>query len=383
MRAFGGSNKPADTLSISDSMMEITQKRNGLSLQGYPRTQSAQHSSLRIAYIGPAQGTSLHRARALERLGHSVTHIDPWAWLGCSKWIGRWLHHAGGFGVGLRIDRPLFKAVSAVRPDLIFVNQGEFLGPSLLRQLRMLGAPIINYINDNPFADRDHLRFRNLRKALAYYDLLAVPRMDNVEQARRLGARNVIRVWLTADEIRHRPRLLDDSLRQRYSAEVSFIGTWMPERGPLMAELLRRGVPLSIWGDRWQKAPEWHLIKSHWRGPGIYDDDNYAAAIQSSKICLGLLSKGNYDLHTTRSVEIPLLGGLLCAERTSEHLALYKEDYEAVFWKDTEECAVQCRRLLDDDSLRSKIAQRGHDRAQRNNLFNEPMLATIMKALNN
>ena len=68
-------------------------------------------------------------------------------------------------------------------------------------------------------------------------------------------------------------------------------------------------------------------------GPAIYGDD-YLKAIQLAKVSLGLLSKGNRDLHTTRTFEIPYCGGLLCAERTSEHLQLYQEDVEAVYWSD-------------------------------------------------
>ena len=344
-----------------------------------PARPNGHESSLHIAYIGPEWGTSLHRARALQRLGHAVTLIDPWSWLGRSKWVGRWLHHAGGLGVGLRIDRRLFEAVAAARPELIFVNQGEFLGPALLRRLRTLDVPIVNHTNDNPFSGRDGLRFRRYWKALPYYDLLAVPRAENVEQAKRQGVRNVVRVWFSADEVVHQPRQLSAEARERYAADVAFIGTWMPERGPFMAELIRRGVPLAIWGDRWQKDSEWPVIAPHWRGPGIYDDDGYAAAIQSARICLGLLSKGNCDLHTSRSTEIPALGGLLCAERTSEHQALYEEGHEAIFWQDAAECAAQCQRLLADEPLRQEIARRGQERARRNNHYNEPMLTGILK----
>lgn len=334
---------------------------------------------MRVAYIGPARGTSLHRARALERLGHEVTLVDPRDWLGQSKWVSRWLHHAGGFGVGLRIYRPLLAAVAAARPDLIFISQGEFLGPALLGRLRSLGAPIVNYTNDNPFSGRDGLRFRQYLKALPYYDLLVVTFEENVAQAQAAGARQVMRVWHPADERAHRPRELSAEIRKRYGADVSFVGTWMPERGPFMVELIRRGVPISIWGDRWQKAPEWPVIAPHWHGPGIYDEDGYATVIQAAKICLGLLSKGNRNLHTGRSIQIPALGGLLCAERTSEHLALYDEGREAVFWQDAEECAAHCHRLLADEPLRREIARRGHERARRNNHYNEPMLAAVIE----
>ena len=346
------------------------------------RLPSMESPSLRVAFIGPASGNALRLARALERLGHTVSIIDPASPLGASKWVARWLFHTGGFGVDWIIGRWLLQQTLATTPNLVFIAQGEFLGPSTLRSLRRLNVPIINYTVDNPFSGRDGLRFRYYRKAIRYYDLVAVAFEENIDHLRLAGQNRAMRIWLAADEKAHRPRFLDEAQRRRYCAEVSFIGTWMPERGPFMRELVDRGVPLSIWGDRWQKAPEWDVIAPYWRGPGIYDDDGYAAAIQSSRICLGLLSKGNRNLHSNRTFEIPALGGLLCAERTSEHLALYDEGREAVFWRDAEECAAWCHRLLSDEPLRREIARRGHERAIRNNCFNEPMLASVLQSLN-
>jgi len=345
-----------------------------------PVAPNARERPLRIAYIGPAHGTSLQRARALERLGHHIGLVDPWAWLGRSKWTGRWLHHAGGIGAHLIIGDRLFHAVAQTRPDLVWVNQGEFLGPPIVRRLRTLKVPIVNLLNDNPFSPRDGYRFRLFLKAITFYDLIAVPRTENVADAYAAGARKVRRVWFSADETLLGSTESLPGRMSQYGAEVSFIGSWMPERGPFMAKLIQRGVPLSIWGNGWQKAPEWPAIAPFWRGAGVYDERAYASAIAAAKISLGLLSKGNRDLHTRRSVEIPSIGGLLCAERTSEHLALYDEGTEAVFWNDAAECAAQCHRLLADDDLRASISKRGHQRALRNNLFNEPLMASIVKA---
>lgn len=333
---------------------------------------------MRIAYIGPGWGTSLQRAKALERLGHTVGVVDPWQRLGRSKWVARWLHHAGGIGVGVRIDRAISAAVREMRPETIWVDQGPFLGPTLIRGLRRLGAPIINYTLDDPFNGRDGRRFRRYLKALPYYDLMAFVREENLEEARRLGAKGVMRVWRSADEVAHRPRALTDEQRARYASDVCFVGTWMPERGPFMLELVRRGVPLSIWGDKWHKAPEWPVLKGYWRGPGLYRDEDYAAAIQSAKVCLGLLSKGNRDLHTQRSLEIPAMGGVLCAEGTTEHRELYRDGEEAIFWDDARTCANVCHSLLNDVNYCEKLGQRGYERAQRNKNFNEPVVQSII-----
>jgi hypothetical protein len=334
---------------------------------------------VRIAYIGPSWGNSRHRSEALKRLGHQVTVIDPWSLLGRSQWAQRWLHHAGAFGSQLFIDKPVFRLVQQSEPDLVWVNQGEFLGPRLLQQLRALSVPIVNYTNDDPFgARRNGFRFRLYLKALPYYDLLAVVRQVNVQEAIDHGARRVVRVFMSADEAAHNPRAMMANDRDKYASEVVFVGTWMPERGPFLTELIRLGVPLSIVGDGWHKAPEWSAIRPHWRGPGVYDE-RYSAIIASAKVAVGLLCKDNRDLHTGRSMEIPALGSVLCAERTSEHLCLYDEGVEALFWSTPEECAAACHRLLADDAYRLSMARRGQERLRRNGNYNEPVLDRLLK----
>jgi hypothetical protein len=264
---------------------------------------------------------------------------------------------------------------------LIWVDQGEWIGPGLIRTMRkQLRVPIVNYLLDDPFGGRDGRRFSAYLRAVPEYNLLTVVRQENITEAYAHGAKKVLRVWRSADEVAHAPRKLTDEERIRYASDVVFVGTWMPERGPFMAELIQRGVPLSIWGNRWQKAPEWPQLARHWRGPGLDNDEDYAAAILAAKINLGLLSKGNRDLHTTRSLEIPALGGLFCAERTSEHLELYEEGREAVFWKDAAECAEQCLALLADESRRKAIAAAGHARAIINGHYNEKILSQILNA---
>ncbi|HUI21678.1 MAG TPA: glycosyltransferase [Methylocella sp.] len=293
-------------------------------------------------------------------------------------WMERWLYHAGALGIGLKINGPIFKAVKRFEPGLIWVDQGAFLGAALIAKFRTLSVPVVNYTIDDPFGGRDGRRFDRYFTALPFYDLLAVVREENVAEAYARGARNVLRIWRSADEVAHRPRLLTDEDRQRWGSELCFIGTWFPERGPFMSELVRAGLPLSIWGDRWQRAPEWPVIAPCWRGPAQNDPEIYARIIQCAQLSLGLLSKGNRDRHTTRTFEIPAVGGLLFAERTDEHCAAFEEDVEAVFWSDAKECIDQCRRLLKDKALVETIKRNGHRRYMISGNNNESVLRTIL-----
>jgi spore maturation protein CgeB len=136
-------------------------------------------------------------------------------------------------------------------------------------------------------------------------------------------------------------------------------------------------LPLTIRGANWNKAPEWRRLKHSWKSGPIQGDD-YAKAIQCARVNLGLLSKGNRDLHTTRSLEIPALGGLLCAERTSEHCAMYEEGKEALFWGSIDECEQMCRFAMQDEIRRKDIAAAGRSRVAANGDFNERILAKII-----
>lgn len=260
---------------------------------------------------------------------------------------------------------------------LSLVDAGELVGPRLVQDLRSRCGVIANYNVDDPYGGRDGRRWRLHLKSVALYDLVVVRRQVNVAEAYARGARRVLRVYRSADEEAHAPLPLLPADHLRWGSDVLFAGAWMPERGPFMAELIQHGVPLAIYGNGWQKAREWPSLRAAWRGPAIYGDD-YVKAIRGARVCLGLVSKGNRDLHTGRSMEIPFAGGVLCAERTSEHLDLYREDEEAVFWSDAAECAERCRPLLADSERRAAIAEKGRQRCVMNGHLNERVMERVL-----
>jgi spore maturation protein CgeB len=340
--------------------------------------------NLNILYIGPDYGTSRHRADALCRLGHSVELIDPWAFLPqqpfIKKVIGKLTYEIGLSWMEPFVRRRLLAAIKGKRFDVIWSDQCGLIGPNTSLALKEHGRWFLSYAVDDPFGARDKKRFSLFRKAIRHFDLMAVVRRPNVEEAYALGVPTVVLVLRSADEIAHAPLDLPPEEKARWASEVAFIGTWMPERGPFITELMRLGVPIALYGDRWYKAPEWLVIKKAWRGPGIVGPD-YVKAIQSAKICLGLLSKGNRDLHTTRSAEVPYIGSVLCTERTGEHLAMYKEDEEAVFWSTPEECAEKCVALLADEERRNRIAKAGRRRCIASGYLNESAMRRILDVL--
>src|SRR5687767_14831829 len=184
-----------------------------------------------ILYLGDSSptSTSAHRARAMERLGNSVTTLDPYAVFEDqlhSRLLGP-IHYRTGYRL---LDSSIVKwlkkyiASGPRRPDVIWVSSGELFGPNSLTVLKSLACPIILYCNDDPTGGRDGSRFDLLLKAIPHYDICVVVREVNVAEFKMKGAKQVLRVYMSYDEVVHRPveiSEIPDSLR----SDVAFIGT--------------------------------------------------------------------------------------------------------------------------------------------------------------
>ena len=337
---------------------------------------------MRILYLGDdtRHGSALDRARALSRLGHAVRVVNPHRALPASRWLNA-LHFRTGYRLCCRrVRRSVLAEVSSEQFDVVWVDGGFAVSRRLLGDLSRQAAWLMNYNLDDPFGSRDGRCWDTFRRSIPAYDLLCVVRVENLGEARALGARRVTRVWRGYDPVSHRPRKLDAADLKRWASDILFVGTWMPERGRFLAELICRGVPLVIYGNRWEKAREWPTLRRAWRGPGVVGAD-YVKAIQCAKVSLGLLSRGNRDQHTQRTAEIPFIGGLFCAERTDEHRQMFTEGREAVFWADAAECAGLCAWLLNHEVEREQIATAGGARVRALKLSNDEVMAKILNTL--
>jgi len=338
-----------------------------------------------IFYIGDTYhgATSAHRAHALERLGHKVFVSDPYKKFSKplqSPWQYP-LHYRTGFRF---LQSAVFKWLEAEikkagNIDIIWIDSGELIGPKCVQLLRSTNHPVILFNVDDPTGSRDGHRFDLVVKSIPYYDLIVVVRKESEDEFLSLNAKKVLRVFRSYDEVAHRPFDNVTEIPSKYRSKVAFIGTWMRQenRDEFLLALLENGIPISIWGNRWNKSKHWDKLKSVHRGGSLSGRD-YVAAIQGADICLGFLSKGNRDLHTQRSLEVPFSKGLFCAERTSEHLELYTEGKEAVFWQDAEECIAICKNLLVDQELREQIKENGKNKVESLKIGNEDICRQVL-----
>ena len=134
---------------------------------------------------------------------------------------------------------------------------------------------------------------------------------------------------------------------------------------------------LQIHGNGWGKGSK-NIVELEGKiySEGVWADE-YPKALASAKIGLGLLCKAYPDQFTTRSFEIPAAGTMLLAERTQEHMDIFREDVEAVFFNGEKELREKLRKYLEDDELRCKIARAGQEKVMTEYTWGKVMKPTI------
>jgi hypothetical protein len=343
---------------------------------------------MKILFLGnnKPSATTSHRANALIRLGHDVRIEDPFEALSphlSNRWLTTFHYRTGYRFLEFWVAKWIEKMDHNFDQfDCVWVESGELYSKNILLGLRQWKKPIILFSLDDPTGLRDGRRYDTFKAALNQYDLITAVRDESAIELTELGCKKVLRIWRMYDEVAHSSAGLTESDISPYISDVCFIGTWMRHEGrdKFLLELASHGLSISIWGDRWQKSPYWKQIQPYWRGKSL-SGKSYVAAIYGAKICLGLLSKGNRDLHTQRSLEVPYAGGLFCAERTVEHMQLYKENEEAVFWADAKECAEKCLELLANPEKRERIRLAGMKRVRENKVGNEDVCRQILESV--
>mgnify|MGYP001157071541 FL=1 len=244
--------------------------------------------------------------------------------------------------------------------DLVYVTGAgaAYIGKKLILKLKKISKKVIIFLEDNAFAKRDKKRWQLYLTAAQYYDLTVTFHKTRITMGKKYGIKKTLLLWPTYQKDVHCKQKLSYKEKKLLSSDIVHIGTWFPERGDFFYKLIRLGLKIKIYGNRWEKDPNFHYMKENIT-LGHVEHPRYSKIIQCSKISLCLPSMGNVDGLTRRSIEIPAIGTLLLASRTIDHKKLFKENKEAIFFDDVNECYKKCIIYLKDNKKRKQIANSG------------------------
>jgi spore maturation protein CgeB len=225
-----------------------------------------------------------------------------------------------------------------------------------------------------------HNQSQNYLDCIPLYDYIFTNKSYILNDMIKLGAKKVSFVNNSFEDSFHFPRKLTSEDSKNLGGDVGFVGAWEKERCESILYLAKKGISVRVFGGgKWLKYKGlYHNLIIEDRG--LYGED-YSKSFQAFKISLCFLRKMNYDLQTTRTMEIPACGGFMLAERTAEHAKLFQEGLEADFFSDNEELFEKCKFYLLNDNIRKEIAKKGNLRCQLSGYSNEETIKRIVSEI--
>lgn len=320
----------------------------------------------RILFVGDLNeyGRCLQRYKTLIDLGHILEGIStvpvPWWPITDSGLIEKitWKLKIPADITGA--NRKIKEVLKKTKYDVIWIEKGNTIRPKTLRFIKKKfpSIKLVSCSEDDMYAKHNQSLF--YRWGLRYYDIVFTTKTYNLTELKSLGAKRTELFLDAYDEKLHRPYILSEEEKKRFSCDVGAIGAFEEDRAMKMLYLAERGIKIVVWGNGWESWVGKHtnlIVKNK----HLFKED-YSKAISATKINLCFLRKINRDEVTSRSVEIPACGGFMVAERTKRHLNFFKENEEAVFFETNEELYDLIQKYLADDEVRIKIAENGRRR---------------------
>ena len=341
---------------------------------------------LRILFVGDMTPflTTVARRDALRGFGHEVDSIDQREFVRSRfDWLTRLTFWTLLTPEVFAFNRAILRRAASFRPDVVWIEKGVFVFPSTLRALHRRGPAALVYHNTDDWKAQFSLRqlhWRYLVRGLRDYDLHVTSNWHNAEEFRALGLPRVEHMELAANEAVRHPGPISDEERRSLGGPVGFIGHWeeMTERSLL--HLVRHGIPLKVYGGHWDKAAAVHELGAALQHRLVWGDE-YARAIASFDVNLGIVSKWNRSHTASRTFQIPALGAFLLHERNEVVTRYFREGVEAEFFGSDDELLEKCRHYLDHPDERRRIAEAGRRRCVESGYFETDRVRDLLPAL--
>ena len=312
--------------------------------------------SRKILYFGPDinGSTTKKRINSLKELGYEVKIIDSCLFYKLRKSIFKAIQIRIGRGpIYKDILFKILKEIDNFNPKYFIIEPGYLFNKKSLNIIKK-NNPNLKLI----FLTVDSIKTKTFQKTfflqtLSLYDFIITTKPSDIIIYKKNDTKKIIFSYQGIDE----ENFLDYSLSSTEDdlrSEVVFVGDYGKERAKTLKFLIKENIPIKIFGFNWNR---YKFFKPFYFGPAMADD--YYKILNNAKIALGFLNVEVGDTYTTRSLEIPAAGTMLLAEETEDHKKLFKENHEAVFFKNKNELLEKIKYYLINDEKRKYIAKSG------------------------
>jgi spore maturation protein CgeB len=295
------------------------------------------------------------RRRALERLGCNVSIFDPHI-------TGGWMNRLRRTGMEDRLAR----TIAGAAPTVVVVLEDCRLEPERVDWLkRGSHAMWAGWFCDSCRAPAV------VRSRSAAFDLVFIADSGTATTLSGSGRQEVHYLPAGCDPSVHRPM----RSRDRFRANVVFVGTATPHRERLLAELVEYG--LAVWGPGWRRTK----LRDYCRGELLAHDD-YVRAYAGASVAINLACGGEEVAHegpgcNRRLFEVAAIGVPQVVEDNPDLHRHFSEGSEILVSRSSTDLRTLTAEALHDRAWAEEVAAGGRHRALSEHTYMHRMLELL------
>ena len=238
------------------------------------------------------------------------------------------------------INREIIESIRIFKPNIVWVFKGMEVLPQTIVWMKKQGIKVVNYNPDNPFLFTGKGSGNiNVKTSIGLYDLHFTYNLEikkQIEQKYHLPC-----YWLPfgfeiSEELYNKSKLENEIIK------ASFVGNPDKERAAFFKALANKNIEIDIYGNDWRKYLHNKNITIF--NP-VYGDDLWIK-LRTYRVQLNPLRPHNRDSHGMRSFEVPGIGGIMLAARTTDHIQFFEEGKEAFFYDSVTTAASTIQQIL-------------------------------------
>lgn len=254
-----------------------------------------------------------------------------------------------------KANRELILLTKKFEPDVLvlFTNTRVLPGTLACIKTMMPAVKVVWIWPDTPM----NLEKHNLLNA-PLVDLTATYSSATLPVYQQLAFKNIHWIPLAGDPFMHGVPASD---QENFSCDISFIGTWRPERERVMAVLCKQfsQYKIEIHGRYWKRDCKNPEIRRSIKGEGLYESA-MARLFNQSRINMNVIDDTNFPAANMRFFEIPTARGLQLTSPCPEMETIFRHREQVVYYTNESDAAEQVKWILEHPEEGARIRQQGN-----------------------
>lgn len=292
---------------------------------------------------------------ALRALGHELfifdqrKYIIPGRIRSRIKWLNQWDRK--------RINRKIMSLAKKNMPDLAIITGGHGITADTVKTLKDIGMVTALWTTDAP------RNFDPILNVAPNYDFIFCQGSEAVELFEKAGINNAKWLPVGCDPQFHHPVQTTDEEKIIYTKDVSFVGSYYPNRWEILKKLTE--FDFGIWGPHWDKVKTDSLRNYNLNNVKLPHAE-WLKIYSCAKIVLIIhYQDGRIPCYqaSPKVFEALACGCFILVDRQKDVLNLFKNKKHLVVFENLEDLKRKIRFYLDNPLKRKKIAEKGQKEA--------------------